>query len=452
MTLNWRNIGLFAAVGVLFLLEGMLDWKIGAEGGTEFTLFAGSWNSMLVIVNLCLISSIMSLGVNMQWGYAGLFNTGIVGFVALGGLAPVLISSPMVPEVWVGGGIYRLAAGLILGVAVIAAAVVLYGRTTGRTRAFSMIALLVGGFFLYRAVLDPAVTFIEANNPATYGNIGGLGLPTLLSWPVGAVFAGIAAWVIGKTALGLRSDYLAIATLGIGEIIIAVMKNEDWLDRGVKNVISIPRPWPVPREIELQASSGFQDWVAGMGWDPVTTSTILVKLLYGALFLSVLLVLLWACEKALKSPWGRMMRAIRDNETAAQAMGKDVTKRHLQIFILGSAICGLAGAMLITLDSQLTPGSFTPLRYTFTIWLMVIVGGSGNNWGAILGSFLIWFLWIKVDPWGNALMYSLTQGMEDGSTLKDYLIESAAQMRTISMGLILLFVLRFAPKGLIPEK
>lgn len=450
MTVNVRNLVLYGIVAVLFLLEATWHKTVGPN--EAYTIFAGTWNSSLVIVNLCLISSIMSLGVNMQWGYAGLFNTGIVGFVALGGLAPVLISSPQVPEVWVGAGVYRLVAGLVLGVAVIATAVALYGRTSGRIRALSMIALLVGGFFLYRAVLDPAVTFIESNNPATYGNVGGLGLPTLLSWPVGALFAGVAAWVIGKTALGLRSDYLAIATLGIGEIIIAVMKNEDWLDRGVKNVISIPRPWPVPREIELQASSGFQNWVAGMGWDPVTASTILVKLLYGALFLSVLLVLLWACEMALKSPWGRMMRAIRDNETAARAMGKDVTKRHLQIFILGSAICGLAGAMLISLDSQLTPGSFTPLRYTFTIWLMVIVGGSGNNWGAILGSFLIWFLWIKVDPWGNALMYSLTQGMDDSSTLKAYLIESAAQMRTISMGLILLFVLRFAPKGLIPEK
>ncbi|MCX8507907.1 MAG: branched-chain amino acid ABC transporter permease, partial [Rhodobacteraceae bacterium] len=261
-----------------------------------------------------------------------------------------------------------------------------------------------------------------------------------------------AAWVIGKTTLGLRSDYLAIATLGIGEIIVAVMKNEDWLDRGVKNATNIPRPWPVPREVDLQSAAWFSDLCASMGWNPVTASTILVQLLYGALFLSVLLVLLWACELALKSPWGRMMRAIRDNETAARAMGKDVTGRHLQIFILGSAICGLAGAMMISLDGLLTPGGFTPLRYTFTIWLMVIVGGSGNNWGAILGSFLIWFLWIKVDPWGNALMYTLTQGMADGSSVKTFLVESAAQMRTISMGLILLLVLRFAPKGLIPEK
>ncbi len=100
---------------------------------------------------------------------------------------------------------------------------------------------------------------------------------------------------------------------------------------------------------------------------------------------------------ALKSPWGRMMRAIRDNETAARAMGKDVTRRHLQIFVLGSAVCGLAGAMLITLDGQVTPTSYFPLRFTFLIWVMVIVGGSGNNWGSVLGGMLIWYLWIKVE-------------------------------------------------------
>lgn len=452
MTLNPRNLVLFGAVALLFVLEGIYKLQIGPVTGEEFTIFGGSWNSSLGIANLCLVSAVMALGVNIQWGYAGLFNTGIVGFVALGGLAPVLVSAPVVPEIWVGGGIYRLIAGLICGGGVVAAAVALYGRTQGGTRLASMLALLVGGFFLYRGILDPAVTFIETNNPAAHGNVGGLGLPVLLAWPIGGLFAAGAAWIIGKTALGLRSDYLAIATLGIGEIIVAVLKNEDWLARGVKNVTTIPRPWPVPDEINLQTASWFQNWTASNGWDPVTTSTLLVKVLYGSLFLTVLALVLLGSELALKSPWGRMMRAIRDNETAARAMGKDVTRRHLQIFILGSAICGVAGAMLISLDGQLTPGSFTPLRYTFTIWLMVIVGGSGNNWGAILGAFLIWYLWIKVEPWGNALMYITTSGMADGSVLKQHLIDSAAQMRTITMGLILLIVLRFSPRGLIPEK
>jgi branched-chain amino acid transport system permease protein len=157
-------------------------------------------------------------------------------------------------------------------------------------------------------------------------------------------------------------------------------------------------------------------------------------------------------EMALKSPWGRMMRAIRDNETAAEAMGKDVTRRHLQIFILGSAVCGMAGAMMVTLDSQLTPGTYQPLRFTFLIWVMVIVGGSGNNWGAVLGGFMIWYFWVMVEPMGLWLMQVITAGMADGSALKEHLIDSAAHMRLLTMGLILLLVLRFSPRGLIPEK
>ena len=96
-----------------------------------------------------------------------------------------------------------------------------------------------------------------------------------------------------------------------------------------------------------------------------------------------------------------MMRAIRDNEVAAEAMGKDVTARHLQVFILGSAVCGLAGAMMTTLDGQLTPASYQPLRFTFLIWVMVIVGGSGNNFGAVLGGMLICTFGSWSSPWAS---------------------------------------------------
>ncbi len=310
--------------------------------------------------------------------------------------------------------------------------------------------LLVVGFTVYRQIYDPAVEAIEKINPATTGYLGGLGLPILLAWPVGGALAAGAAWLVGKTALGLRSDYLAIATLGISEIIIAVLKNEDWLSRGVKNVIGVPRP--VPYEIDLQNDPGFTERVAGWGFDPVTASSITVKLAYAGLFLTVLLILLWLAQAALSSPWGRMMRAIRDNETAAEAMGKDVTARHLQIFILGSAVCGLAGAMMTTLDGQLTPASYQPLRFTFLIWVMVIVGGSGNNFGSVLGGFLIWYLWIMVEPGGRYLIGAITAPMADGYWLKEHLIESAAHMRLLTMGLILLLVLRFSPRGLIPER
>ncbi|MEO0358527.1 MAG: branched-chain amino acid ABC transporter permease, partial [Pseudomonadota bacterium] len=176
------------------------------------------------------------------------------------------------------------------------------------------------------------------------------------------------------------------------------------------------------------------------------------KVSYGVLFAIVLVIVLVLAQLALKSPWGRMVRAIRDNETAARAMGKNVTARHLQIFVLGSAICGVAGAMMTSLDGLLAPSSYQPLRFTFLVWVMVIVGGSGNNFGSVLGGFLIWFLWIQVEPMGEWLMTFITSGLADGNFLKDHLMASVAHMRLLTMGLIMLLVLRFAPRGLIPEK
>ncbi|MEL7179931.1 MAG: branched-chain amino acid ABC transporter permease [Pseudomonadota bacterium] len=433
MSTQIRDTALFGLVAVLLIGTGLIQ----------------GWNSALLILNMGLISAIMALGVNLQWGFAGLFNIGVMGFVALGGLAAVLVSTDPVSEAWQAGGL-RIMAGLILGALTVVAAVQAQKRLEGRTKTIATLVILVGGFFLYRAVFDPGKVAVEAVNPASTGNLGGLNLPILLSWPVGGLLAAGAAWVIGKTALGLRSDYLAIATLGIAEIIIAVLKNEDWLARGVKNVIGLDRP--VPYEIDLQQDPGFVERAASLGLDPVTASTLYTKIGYAILFTIVLLMILWLAQKALNSPWGRMMRAIRDNETAAEAMGKDVKGRHLQIFILGSAVCGVAGAMMTTLDGQLTPGTYQPLRFTFLVWVMVIVGGSGNNFGAVLGGMLIWWLWVQVEPLGLGLMNILSSGLEDGSALKDRMIESAAHMRLLTMGLVLLLVLRFSPRGLIPER
>ncbi|MFO1138831.1 MAG: branched-chain amino acid ABC transporter permease [Paracoccus sp. (in: a-proteobacteria)] len=437
-TSRWRAPILFLILAALFF----------AEGTFRNALFSGSWNTSLAILNMGLISAVMALGVNMQWGYAGLFNAGVVGFLALGGLAPVLISSAPVPGAW-SAGVPQVLLALLIGLGTLGLSAQVWRRLSGPVRVPVLIAVLVIGFVVYRYIFDPAVIAIEANNSASAGNIGGLGLPVLLSWPVGALFAAAAAWGVGKVALGLRSDYLAIATLGIGEIIVAVMRNEEWLARGVKNVSGIPRP--VPYELDLQADPGFIARAAEWGMDPATASAIWVKLLYAALFTAVLLLLILMSELALKSPWGRMMRAIRDNETAAEAMGKNVTRRHLQIFVIGSAVIGLAGAMMVTLDGLLSPNSFNPLRYTFLIWVMVIVGGSGNNWGAVLGAILIWFLWIKAEVWGPELMRLVTAPLPDGA-LREHLLGSAPHMRFIALGLVLLLVLRFAPRGLVPER
>jgi len=431
---------------------------VSRQGYLYFSIIAGllllvgfiqSWNVALGILNLCLISAIMSLGVNIQWGYAGLFNVGIMGFAALGGLSAVLVSMPPVVAAWSAGG-KGIGLSLLALLATIVAVRLVRRLASRRWKLWATLIVLALGFVLIRSIFDPAVERIESVNPAQSGYLGGLGLPILLSWAVGGVIAAGAAWLIGKISLGLRSDYLAIATLGISEIIIAVLKYEEWLSRGVKNVTGLPRP--VPYEIDLIGSSWFVDLCARFDFDVATTASMMVKLSYAGLFIVVLAVVMWFSERALHSPWGRMMRAIRDNRDAASAMGKDVTGRHLQVFVLGCAVCGIAGAMMTTLDGQLTPSSYIPLRYTFLIWVMVIIGGSGNNWGAMLGGFVIWFLWIEAEPLGNGLMRLVTLYMEDGSWLKIHLIASAAYTRLILMGAILLIVMRFSPRGLIPEK
>ena len=431
---NIKTYILFAAVFLLIVITGFIQ----------------SWNSALFILNMGLISAVMSLGVNLQWGIAGLLNVGIMGFVGLGGLATVLISMQPVPEAWNAGG-PRILLGLLFGILTIGLSVLIYKRIQkARLRFISISIFLLIGFFFYKSILTPGVVAVEAVNPAATGYLGGLGLPVLLAWPVGGLLAAGAAWIIGKTALGLRSDYLAIATLGISEIIIAILRNEDWMTRGVKNVAGIPRP--VPYEIDLQASEDFVNRAAGFGLDPTTASTLFVKIAYAGLFGLVLILLVWLSQRALNSPWGRMMRAIRDNETAAEAMGKDIKSRHLQIFILGSAVCGIAGAMMTTLDAQLTPGAYQPLRFTFLIWVMVIVGGSGSNLGSILGGFLVWFLWVQVEPIGYWLVDLITAPMDPDSPIRLHLLDSVAQMRLLTMGLFLLLMLRFYPRGLIPEK
>jgi len=428
--------------------------------------FAQSWNVSLGILNLCLISAVMALGVNMQWGYAGLLNVGVMGFAALGGMSAVLVSRAPIVEAW-GAGWGNLVIAAICFAGTIAAAVFCYRKLApGRNRNLALALVIVAGLFLTRSFLDPAVSSIEAIEPAKTGFLGGLGLPIIFSWIVGGFVAAGIAWCIGKVALGLRADYLAIATLGISEIIIAVLKNEDWLTRGVKNVTGLARP--VPYEIDLQTSGWFIDlmhwWHSGplAGLDAesqqqalkqfvINGSSIFVKLCYTGLFAGVLVIVLLLSVRALNSPWGRMMRAIRDNEIAAGAMGKDVTRRHLEIFIIGSAVIGIAGAMLTTLDGQFTPTSYQPLRFTFLIWVMVIVGGSGNNMGSVLGGFLIWLVWIEAEPVGVWLMEVGTGWLDESNALRIHLIENAQHMRLFFMGLVLLLVLRFSPGGILPE-
>mgnify|MGYP001249048207 FL=1 len=430
--------------------------------------FLQSWSIALSILCFCLISAVMTMGANIQWGYAGLINFGIMGYTALGGLAAVLVSVPPVQEAWKAGGLNMIICAFLIVLMVFSVRFILKNYKKSSKRNYGIAFVIIVGLILLRIISGPAIESIEAVNPATTGFLGGMGLPILFSWIVGAFFAGALAYIIGKIALGLRADYLAIATLLISEIVISVIKHEDWLSRGVKNVIGLKRP--VPYEIDLQTKEWFINLVAKFNQgtlDLITDtlekeqalkqlviegSTVFVKLCFAGLFSVVVIILLIITQKALYSPWGRMMRAIRDNEEAANAMGKNVVKQHLLIFVLGSAIVGIAGAMMVTYDGLFTPGSYRPMRYTFLIWVMVIVGGSGNNFGAVLGGFAVWFLWIEAAPIALFLINILTSGLAETNALKIHLINSIPYFRFLMMGIGLLLIMRYRPKGILPEK
>lgn len=444
---TYKTIISFSIMGLILLFVGLNQ----------------TWTLVLGIINLSLISAVMALGVNIQWGYAGLFNVGIMGFAALGGVSVVLISQqPVAAAVEVGG--LKMLIALLMGVTTIATGIVLNKKGFNRW----LIALIVIiGYLFTRHYFSEASSLIEKVNPGLEGYLGGLGLPVILSWVVGGLAAAGAAWWIGKITLSLRSDYLAIATLGISEIILYVIKNEDWLARGVKNVSGLSRP--VPYEVNMQQSEWLQNivsWIYRADLEVLSlseqavqlvelmkpASVVFVKLCYSSIFLVILVTLILLSNLALNSPWGRKVRAIRDNEVAASAMGKNIEKQHLQIFVIGSAIVGFAGAMLVTYDGILFPAGYQPLRFTFLIWVMVIVGGSGNNYGAVLGAFIIWFMWIQSSPMGLWVVEMISNNVQDGNILVDFLEDRVFYLRYIFMGTILLVIMRFYPTGILPEK
>ena len=444
---SYRAIISFALMGFVLLFVG----------------FNQSWALVIGIINMSLISAIMALGVNIQWGYAGLFNVGIMGFAALGGVSVVLISQQPVTEAIDAGGIKMLLA-LALGAATIAAGVLLNRRGINK---WLISLIVVIGYLFTRFYFSEASKLIEKVDPAITGYLGGFGLPIMLSWIVGGLAAAGAAWWIGKITLSLRSDYLAIATLGISEIIIYVIKNEDWFVRGLKNVYGLQRP--VPYEVDMQKSEWLQNIVAWIHRSELQflsqseqidklgdyvreASVVFVKLSYSGLFLVILVAFIILSNLALNSPWGRKVRAIRDNEVAASAMGKNITRQHLQIFVIGSAIVGIAGALLVTYDGIFIPTAYQPLRFTILIWVMVIVGGSGNNLGSVLGAFIMWFIWIQSGPIGLWVVELLGNYIQEGNTSLEFIEDRVHYLRLIFMGSIMLLIMRFSPGGILPEK
>jgi branched-chain amino acid transport system permease protein len=269
----------------------------------------------------------------------------------------------------------------------------------------------IAGFYAVGAYTSAILT-AEPSVPSN-PHLGGYELPIPVGWAAAMVLSAAIAWVVGKICLRLRADYLAIATIGIAEIIRITFRNWGGLAGGSYGIHHIPKPF----------ESLPQPW-AEVGFLLVVVA--------------VVAVCYWVIERGINSPWGRVMRAIRENETAAAAAGKDVERMRLQAFVYGSALMGLAGALSAHYLKQFLPEDTEPLTATFLIWVMLIAGGSGNNKGAILGAFVVWGLW------------TMSEFMTD--LLSAEWATRAAYIRVFLIGLLLQVVLQFFSRGIIPEK
>jgi len=418
-----RPVALFAALAVLILAIALTS---GVPYTTRLLVEAGAY-------------ALIVLGLNIQWGYGGLFNFGIMGFLMVGGASVTFISYPLNSKFWNSDGPMLLGRALIA--ALIATAIILAARQLHRLGVKGVLkSVLVAlawfiGYIVFRSQMDPATVYIVQNA----GFVGGLGLPVVFGWAFGGAVAGGIAYIIGRICLGLRSDYLAIATIGISEILRQLIKNNQWLTRGTLTVS--PIKWPVPLPQDYQA----------MGVD---TQTSLLYARGGFLLVVVVVVALvmFLLMRAYGGPWGRMMRAIRDNYIAADSMGKDIKARQLEIFVLGSVLIGIGGSILVSFTQIFDPNSYQTINHTFFIWVMIIVGGAGNNWGALFGALFIYIVWLLSEPLAQALFGGISYWSSHigWGAIPD--IESRSlQMRVFVLGLVISVALRYAPRGLIPE-
>ena len=327
------------------------------------------------------IYAIFALGLNVQWGFAGLFNVGIVGFAAVGA-------------------------------------------------------------YTYALLTTAESTF----------HYGGLDLPLPVGMFVAMVASAVIAGVIGLICIRLRSDYLAIATIGIAEIIKLILKNETEVTNGPRGINKIPRAWEHFSEERFYSNwpmswfntpdgwAVFFDALPHWWWQPCFAATVLF----------CMYVIYRMLERARISPWGRMMTAIRENEPAARAAGKNVTARRVEAFVIGAAIMGFAGALFAQHLRLIEPtNTFDPAKVTFLVWVMLILGGSGNNRGAMLGAFLIWTIWSASELMISGIIDLAGYVFQTFDT--GLLATRAGFLRMMLIGILMQVVLQKYPAGILPE-
>jgi branched-chain amino acid transport system permease protein len=261
-----------------------------------------------------------------------------------------------------------------------------------------MVNLGIVGFYAFGAYISALLT-VTAGAPIVFGFFAAM------------IGTAMMAALVTLGITRLRDDYLAIITLGFAEVVRIVAENEIWLTRGTDGVSGIPQP------LKSYLGSNF-------------------NLVYLVLCLFILAIVLFVVERVRTSPLGRVLRAIREDAQIAAFAGKDVVKFKAKAFALGGALAGLAGALYAHYSSFIVPEIYVPLL-TIYIFLALTAGGIGNNLGAVLGAFVVVFFLestrflIGIVPWLSA--------------------EQLAALREFLVGLGLLLVLFFRPRGLMPE-
>ncbi len=270
----------------------------------------------------------------------------------------------------------------------------------------------VAAFFMVGAYVSAVLTLPAPEGLEAY--VAGWGLPIPIGWIFAAVSGAVLALLLGIPTLRLRDDFLAIATIGVAAILRSIANSVEGLvnrSRGLNGIDGL---------LEDQVASGGYKWVEL------------------AIALIVLVAVYWLASRASASPWGRTLRAIRDNEDTARASGKDTVRFRMGAFILGAMFMGLAGAIYAHRIGTISPLSFTDLLGTFFVWAMLIVGGSGNHRGVILGSLVVGFFWF-----GTPLIQE---------SLPDWLGSRVFQVRQLLIGILIVVFLLWRPQGLLAER
>jgi branched-chain amino acid transport system permease protein len=300
----------------------------------------------------------------------------------------------------------------------------------------------VAGFFAVGAFTSALVTTtMPVGALAAYSKQAfGLDQPFLIGVLVAGIVSAIIGFLVSIPVLRLRTDFLAIATLGIAEIVRLIFQNERWLANGPQPLRGIPQP--LDCLVAEPACSWAPHWLVAWLQPLGARDYTYVYFLIVAIILAVIYVLL---ERISRSPWGRVQRAVRDEENSAAMSGKPVTFYRIESFVVGSFIMGIGGAIYAHYVVSIDYSHFNPLFATFIVWVMLMLGGSGNNKGAILGAFVVWGVWTGAQSLVDLISPAL-------SLISPDLPSRSAYFRWMLVAILLAAIVLYRPEGLIKER